>query len=300
MAFDVNKWLTEDMGFTADEAKAMLPSFTPERISKLEAGHLRQADYSRAMNDLKKSQDDLTAANTRLNEEMAEWARVQAEGTGITKKMRDDLEAAQLKVTQLTQRVTRIATDAGLDPAKALDGIDQAPLKPPTSPAPDLTGYARTDDINRQLGSLANMALTLPAELYAIATEHQQLFNQPLDVRPITREIETRASTRNNQKSLDPRQIWEELHKVPDRRTEIAAAERKAAEDAAYERGVNDARSQQVVPGSHTVPGAHAPIFGQKGRESVLKRPQPGQTVNAAAAALRTGKYRKEGAGSST
>jgi hypothetical protein len=112
--------------------------------------------------------------------------------------------------------------------------------------------------------------------------------------------LQTRASTKGNQKSLDPRVIWEELHKVPEVRTEHAKKEHDAEIAAAEQRGREAALSESVLPGSHTAPGTHAPIFGNKTRESALKRPQPGETVRNAAAAFRTGKYRqgKEGAGS--
>lgn len=295
MAIDPVKWLKEDMGFSDDEVKELAPKFAGEKLTKLEGGYLRQSDYSKQMDALKKAQTDLAAANDRLNTEMAEWATVQANGEQITKKMRDDLDAAQLKVTQLTSRVTRIATDAGLDAAKALEGIDQVipPTKKDDVPQlPDLSGYARRDD----LGGLANMALTLPAELQSIADEHFDLTGKRLDTRTIVKEIQTRATTKGNTKSLDPREIWEEAHKIGDLRE---ARDKKAHDDeiaAAVERGRQQAASEYATPGQAPA-GRHAPAFrvGEDGktRESVLHRPQPGTGTNAAVSALRSGKYRQ-------
>lgn len=298
MALDVVKWLKEDMGFSDAEVTELTPKFTGDRVAKLEGGYLRQSDYSKQMDALKTSQQQLSEANERLNTEMAEWATVQASGDKITKRMRDDLEAAQLKVTQLTSRVTRIATDAGLDPTKALEGVDVV-VKPPdtTTPTPvDLSGYVKRDDI----GGLANMALTLPAELQSIADEHFDLTGKRLDTRTIVREIQARASTRGNTKSLDPREIWETDHKIPELR---ATAAQKVHDDeiaAAVERGRQQAVSEYATPGA-TPQGRHAPAFrvNDKGEaaSSVLKRPQPGQTVNSAVAALRSGKYRQDRSG---
>jgi len=294
MALDVVKWLQEDMGFSADESKELAPKFTP-KADAIEKGYLRQADYSKNMNELKTSQTALADANERLNAEMAEWATVQATGEKVTKKMRDDYEAAQLKVTQLTNRVTRLATDAGLDVTKALEGIDQTPPKKPdeNQPAPvDLSGYVKRDD----LGGLANMALTLPAELQSIADEHFELTGKRLDTRTIVREIQARATTKNNQKSLDPREIWEAEHKIADLRS---ARDKKAHDDeiaAAVERGRQQAASEYATPGQAPA-GKHAPAFrvspDGKPHESVLHRPQPGTSTNAAVAALRSGKYRQ-------
>lgn len=297
MAFDVSKWLKEDMGFSDDEIKDLAPKFTP-KADVLDKGYLRQSDYSKNMDGLKKAQTDLAAANDRLTAEMAEWATVQAANEPITKKMRDDLEKAQLKVTQLTSRVERIATDAGLDPAKALEGIDQVvPPKKDDQPPVDLSGYVKTGD----LGGLANMALTLPAELQSIADEHFDLTGKRLDTRTIVREIQARAGTRGNQKSLDPREIWMEQHNIQTLRDDRSKKQHDDEISAAEARGREAALSEMAVPGS-TPPGRHAPVFhttSGKPRESVLQRPQPGTTVNAAVGALRSGKYRT-GSGSKT
>jgi hypothetical protein len=295
MAFDVTKWLKEDMAFSDAEIAELAPKLTP-KADALEKGYLRQSDYSKNMDALKKSQTDLSAANDRLTAEMAEWATVQAKNEPITKKMRDDLDAAQLKVTQLTSRVERIATDAGLDPAKALEGIDQVVVKKDEPPPVDLSDYVKRGDLT----GLASMSLNLPAELQSIADEHHELTGKRLDTRTIVRELQTRAGTKGNTKTLDPREIWEEQHKIPELR---ATRDKKVHDDeiaAAENRGREAALSEIAVPGS-TPAGRHAPVFQNrenKPRESVLKRPQPGTTVNAAVGALRSGKYRSGGTGS--
>lgn len=293
---DVKAFL-KDLNFTDAEITELAPKFdTPERVEALKKGQLRLSDYSKSMDGLKKDQDALKTASARLDAEMAEWATVQAQGGEITKKMRDDLDAAQLKVTQLTSRVTRIATDAGLDVTKALEGIEQEPVKKvdPPAPAIDLTGYVKADTI----GVLTDFMLTLPAELDAIAREHFDLTGQYLDTRGIVTEIKARSATRGNQKPLDPRAIWEEQQQIPTKRQEKATRDHDAEITAAEQRGADRVRTEQALPIPPST-GVRSPVLrGIEGKthESVLKRPVPESAVRSAAAALATGKYRKPAA----
>lgn len=297
-------WMKTDLGITDDEAKILDPLLTDARVKKLDEGHLRQQDYSKKMNELTGAQGKLDEANTRLEAEIAEWATVQANGEQVTKKMREDLDAAQLNVTKLQQVVRRVATDAGVDPEKALEGVTVV-VKPQNEPPapPDLTGYVKSGDLNTQLGSLASMALRLPGIFAKIGREHRALTGQDLDEQAIVAEIERRAGTKGNQKSLDPIAIWEEQHEIPAKRTAAAKKQHDEEITAAEARGEERAMSQMATPGV-TPQGRHAPVFQRadgKERKSVLERPQPGTTVNAAVTALRTGKYRSgEGGGKKT
>ena len=71
MAFDAKAFLLE-AGLSEAEAAELAPKFDGERSKKLEGMVLRQSDYSRSMNDLKKAQGDLSAANDRLTQEIAD------------------------------------------------------------------------------------------------------------------------------------------------------------------------------------------------------------------------------------
>lgn len=291
MAFDVKKWLKEDMGFSDAEVGELAPKLEA-KADVLEKGQLRQADYSKHMNALKVEQDKLDKANENLNAEMVALATVQADGGKVTAKMREDLQKAEQDVLKLTHTVRKVATDAGLDPEEVLKGT--AVVVPVVAPvAPDLTGYLKSEDFNKHAQQLANIALTLPAELMAIAQEHFDLTGQRLDTRTIVAEIQTRAGSRNNQKSLNPREIWEETHKIPDVRATKSKTEFDAAIKAAEDRGREAERSQQQIPGSHTPEGRHSIVFMRE-HKSAVERPQPGTTVGAAVAALRSHKYREQ------
>ena len=296
---EAKAWLKE-IGFDDAAVEEMAVKFTAAQLEKIAEGYMRQDDYSRQSNELQTAQQALIDAQTALNAEMADWATIQAQGGQATAQMQRDLEVAQAKVATLTQRVTNIATQAGLDPDKALEGIDVTTKPttppPPAAPAIDETKFVSRDDFNRGYGELAQAMLRVPVALLKIGREHTQLFGAPVDEQAIIDEIQTRAATRGNKKSLDPIVIWEELHNVPAKRVEVAAAERQRDIAAAEQRGREAALSEISVPGAHTPTGRHSPIFGGAERKSVLERPQPQGTVNAAAGALRSGKYRQPAA----
>lgn len=281
----------------ADFTDEQLTGLSKKQLEALADGYMRQSDYDRAMNDgkaeIKKAQDELEAANQRLNVEMAEWGKVQAEGGKVTKAMQERADRAEADVLRLTQTIQRVAGEVGLDASKLLGEITP-PQPKPAPAAPDLSGYAKLDDVNTQLGALANMSLTLPATLFTLAQEHQSLFGSPLNAQAIVEEIKSRAETRGNRKSLDPRAIWEELNKVSDARKQAEDKRIEKIKSDEFERGRQAAISESAIPGQTTSPGRHSPVFGEQGRKSVLERPQPGQRVNAAAAALRSGKYREK------
>ena len=299
LVLKAEEWL-KGIGFSDVEVAEMQATYTPERMVTIAEGYMRQTDYDRTMDEgnatLATAQADLQAANARLNTEMAEWATYKNDGKDATAKMEKDLESAQTRVTQLTSRITKLATDAGVDP-KTILGDEGGGTPPVGDLKPDLSGYVKADDldaaINKRLGNLASGILDVPAELFQLGQEHQALFGEALDTRPVVAEIKKRAGTANNHASLDPRAVWEEMHEVVAKREEVATAAHDAEIAAAVEKGRQEARSEQAIPGSITAPGRHAAIFGDGERKSALERPQPLSTVNAATSALRSGKYRQ-------
>lgn len=298
MAFDTKAWLKE-IGFDDAAIAELAPKFEP-MAAALEKGQLRQSDYSKMADALKKDREALTAEQTKLQEandalsaEMATWAQLTAEGKQASEKQIADLRAAQDSVAKLTDTVKSLATKAGVDPTKALEGVVPAtpPATPPGGPAvpPDFdpTKFMPAE----AAATLANLSITMPAELAAIAHEHHELTGEWVDPRKIVTEIQTRAQTRGNQKSLDPRTVWEELFEIPTKREAKATADHDAEIKAAEARGREQALSEAPIPGQ-TRAGNRAPVFAQE-HKSALDRPQPGDTVSSAAAAFRTGKYRQ-------
>lgn len=291
MAFDTKKFLMDDMGFSEAEAAEMLPKFTEERAAKLEKGYLRQSDFSRQSDALKKEREKLAAAEERMALEIAEWGRVEAGSRSEREAVQARADKAEQDVLRLRQSVQRLATQAGVDPAKALEGLEgEPPVKKTEEPPAIDARYVPRE----QFGAFANAALDVPAELQMLGEEHRELFGKPLDTRQLVAELKTRANTRGNTKSLDLRTIWEEQHGVPAKREELSKAKYDADIKAAEARGREAALTEASLPGQPPPGRSASPVLrtpdGQA-RTSVLQRPQPNQTVNRAVSALRSRKY---------
>lgn len=295
-AFDIKRWLAEDLGIAGDDLALVETKLTPV-AGKIGEGVLRQQDYSRAMNEINTTKTELAEANRRLTEEAAEWATLTAAEKQAAQGQRAALEAAQTKVAALTNRVKTIAANAGIPEQQALEGIDTTVTQPPpTPPANTPPADDRFDQFGRQLNGIAAMALTLPAELQAIAEDHRDLTGERLDTRGVAAEIQKRASTRGNTKSLDPRQVWEEMHGIPAKREAKEKEKFDAAVAAAREEGRTQGLSEAALPtGSREA--RHSPVLVQAANsQSRIQRPQPQTAVSGAVAAFQSGKYR-QGAG---
>lgn len=290
-------WLVKDLGVTEEVAKTLLPTLEAS-IPKIESAVLRQSDYSRNMNELKALQKKHEDASTALNEEIAAWTNMTAAEKANATDLQNKLHASQADILKLTQTIESLAAATGQDAKAILEGAKVVvPKKSDEPPAVDLTGYVKADDLQSTITALTNMQFKLAPQLMKIAAEHSKLTGEELDVEAITAEILNRAQTKGNQKSLDARHVWEEIHGIPAKRE----AKQKEAHDAeiaaAVERGRQEALSQQI-PGATQPQGKHSIVFTKPDgtpRTSVLERTAPQSTALAAASALRSGRYRQAG-----
>jgi len=302
MAIDLRAWLTE-IGVAADKIDTVLPIIEPT-AANIEKATLRQSDYSRVMNDVRTQQTALDAANQRVNNELLEVAEMRAAGEPITAKMRTDLENSQAEVARLSSRLNTLAVQAGIDPATIVPV--QAPPQRTDAQAVDLSGYVKTDEVNRQLGQFADYFVTFPAELQSIAQEHFDLTGERLDARTIAAEIRTRAGDKHNRradgtlvKPVDARSIWEEKHDIATKRAAKATSDMDARLNAAREEGRQQVRTEAALPGATPI-GHHAPVFKRPGDAQAPKTPRPSQSahndrISGAAAAIATHRYRPAG-----
>ena len=283
MAFDVEKWLTDEMGFTAEEAKSLAPSFT-SRSDKLEKGYLRQSDYSRQMNDLKKLEQQLADNNEKLNADMAEFATLTAGEQEQATALRRRIEQAEEKAFKLTQRIEAVAAEPGRDVKELLGEIEPAPKPKKEEPA-----AFDPKPLQQQIGGVANYLLDLNAVIDDIADEHQRLTGQRFNRREFIAGIKADIAAGKTD-NIDPVRRWEQKFDIPTKRTEAAnkAVEDRIAAARAEERAA--VLSEQALPGEPR-PGEHAPVF-RVGGESKVHRPQPGSRLTGAISALATGKYR--------
>lgn len=284
MAFDTRAWL-KDLGFTETEILDLEPKFSA-RADNLEKHQLRQSDYSRFVNEYKQKQDQLAAdykaKDDKLTQEMTDWANVQATTAEEARQKQAALDTLEQEKLKLTQAVTRLAEQAGVDPKTVLAG-QEPPPKPPEPPKP-----FDPAPVYGAIGGIADFMLGLMGSMPAMADEHYRLTGERLDSRKLVDEIKTRAAKKE---PVDPVAIWESVYDIPTKRE---AARVKAHDDeikAAEQRGREAARSEMAIPGTQA-PGVHAPVFHSE-RKSALQRPQPGGNTARFASALASGKYRQ-------
>lgn len=296
---EIKKWLMEDMGFSEEEITKgdLVTLFTP-RVVKLEEGFMRQSDYDKLTNEhkatIKTQQDELQAAQKRLDEEVAEWAVVQANGKQATDKMRTDYEAAQNDVLRLQQALQRTATTHGLNYDDLVKGIEvKTPVKKDEPPPVDTSKFVTLE----QYQALGRMAITVPAQLDRIQREHFELTGEYINPEELTAEVMTRSGTKGNQKSLELRDIWEEKYDIKAKRDAKAKKDHDDEIAAAEKRGREAALSEAALPGgAPPSTGHHSPVFRRE-HTPALQRPTAGLPNQAAVTALRSGKYRQQPAG---
>ncbi len=295
MAFDIKKFLAEDLKLNEAELAAVLPTMTADRVAAIEANIGLRADLSAGNDSIKKVQGELATANERLNNEMAEWASLSAKEKTEATELRTSLEAARVRATQLETRLTTLAQQHGVDPKPLLDGavVVPEPKKHVAQDDPD-PRYISTTAYAQGL----SYAIDLPAALIDIQDQHRELTGERLDTRALTAEIKERAKKGGE---VDPFKVWEEKYGIAEKRTVKAKADYDRDMAAAEARGEERVRTQQALPTAST-PGRHAPAFGRRDdkgaiqpRTSALNRPAPMSTAMNAAAALASGKYRKTG-----
>jgi hypothetical protein len=297
MAFDVAKWLKDEMKFSDAEATEMAAKFSGERASALEAGYASASDRATIAanrDDANRVKADLEAKTAKLNAEIAEWATLTTAEKGQADDLRASLEASQAEVLRVRQVAERVAAQAGVDlktllPAEPVKKVEE-PVKFDTSKFVDRDTFS----------TLSRYTLEASAAMPYIAEEHRELTGKRLDTRTLMAEIQKRATQPNA--VMDPVKIWEEMHSIPALR-ETKAAEARAAEISAAEtRGEERARSSMAVPGAHQTrsvrPSPVLSVRQENGqfatRTSALKRPIPQSTVMSAASAFRSHKYREK------
>lgn len=272
--FDIKKWLKDDLGFTDAELTPEFIALMEPRAAKVEQGYLRQADYSRFVNEYKAKSDGLT-------QEIADWTETQANTAAEVEARREALETLEQEKLVLTQAATRLAEESGLKLEDVLKGV-KIETKPPVATVEKFD----PTPVYAQVGNVAKYLLDFATELPMIAAEHLALTGEPLNTRALRAEIEARAARKEN---TSPVEVWEAMYGIGEKRTAKNVADRAAEITAAEARGREAAKSEAAIPGSNPV-GTHAPVFAN--RTSVLQRPQPGRNTAGFAQSLAKGTYR--------
>lgn len=205
---------------------------------------LMRGDYTQKTQQLADQRKQLEA---EVNNVLQERADLAAWRKGVDEKYQKavrDLEAARITQNQFEQRIRTIADQNGLDPAQLLDGIAVSNPQNGNGALANGAGangaagnpqYLTQADIdkllNQKFGELGILASGVPAELFDIAFEHQQLTGKPL-----SGAVELWRTAVKEGKSL--RDKWEGQYSIPqlrkDKEREQIRAEERAKLDAEY------------------------------------------------------------------
>jgi hypothetical protein len=238
---------------------------------KIKEGQLRQSDYSKKMAAIQTKQEELTTADRRLTEELAEWSRLKAEGNVEAETLQRQIEQHQQEKLAMEQALARAARDAGKEakdywkPSAATPDTPK-PVSPPVVPPNVLT--------KDEFGAAAAFFLDVPVTLQTIAAEHQALTGQPFNSEQFLAQMREAASSKKSVfgSGKDVRAFWEQTWDIPAKRQAQAdaklAADLKAAEDRGYQR----ARTEEATPTAHPA-GTRAPVFQRTGPDGQAPTP---------------------------
>lgn len=292
MALELTSWLVS-LGISKEKADAIAPDLAPAQKA-IEEGVLRQEDYSRKMGEINKLQADFEKNNTRLNEDIAEFAQMTADEQAGATALRNRIEVAERKAFDLTQKITRHAEAQGIDPKTILGDVEPA-AEPTKAAAAAYDDSKLRGDINNTIGGVANYFLEIAGSIDDIAREHEELTGERFDRKKFIAGIKADIANKKTD-NLDPVRRWEGMYGIPEKRTASAQKNREQEVAKAREEGRIEGLSQASLPGgSNTGSGDHnSPVFRTTNvtNGSVLKRPQPSTRLTGAIAALNSGKYR--------
>lgn len=295
MALDTKAWM-KSVGFSDEKIAQLLPEFEPVAAG-IEKQVLMQSDYSREMDKLRKLGDDIAARDAKLTDDMTEWAEMSSAEKAANGDLKKAIDDANAKIYTLTQKATRLAEQAGVDPKEILGDGD---VKPPEKKEP--VAFDSTP-LQRQIGGIAEYMIGLAGDLPYIASEHERLTGEKFDARAFTAQIKADiAGGKATPEILDPVARWEKQFDIPAKR---AAAGEKAIEDRIATARAEERTavlSEQALPGggAHRTPhGGAAFKTTSQTTGSKLARPQPSHRLAGAVAALNNGTYRTGGRGKS-
>lgn len=202
-----------------------------EISTELEAGYLRQQDYTRKTQELastrQKIQSDWEVANGEYQRMLKEHEDMQASLTS-TQREKDEaaakLAAAEAKLKEVPQ----------LDPSK----------------------YLTQEQVHQEMQKLAAGFNAYTGRVLKVQREHSKLFGEDLDPEELMREAAASGKA--------PDEYWNEKFKVADKRKEIAeAAEAKKLAEA-EQKGYQKRLSEEANPATRELKTSEIPFYTPK------------------------------------
>lgn len=289
-------------GNVSDEAynqiKASLES-NSKADEYVKGSALRQADYSKKMDDVREAQKAAADATNALATKQAEVVRYQIEVAnwkdGAETKYKqtvDESEKLERRASAATARLRAIAMANGLDPAEVLKDIDIIPTEEVNrqnmTQNIDTSKFLTQEQFEVNVKKAVSESAVIEAAIYDVASEHKRLFGQDL---PNARELVQGALA--SKQTLT--QFWENKFKVPEKRAEAAETAFNERVNKAVEEKTSKFLSEQALnqSGQHMTPGnINSPVFRPDVLKPISADHQSGAGISAAIAAAASGKYR--------
>lgn len=264
-------WLQQlkEQGKLSDEQLASIQSsLTPESLEFVGSSTLRQEDYSRHMEQLKRDKQEY---EQHINA-VTDW-KVQAEAEYF--QMQTAKATAEAENTRLKALATEYVPESELGKVTTVT----TKVNEPVQAQFDTSQFVKTEDAQ---AAMLN-TIKVQSQLLAIAAQHQKLYGEPLDdVELVDRAIANKRDIKTE---------WETHYKVADRRAEIVATQQEAHDQKIREEERTRVLSELKLP--ETRPGVpRSPVMSlaaEKPAEGTAER-QTG--LQAALEAYGAGTYR--------
>lgn len=215
--------LLDELGISGDDrAKAEEAFSIPSLADGVRKGFMRQSDYSRKQDELKKKSDQLEANWKKANDEYL--------------RMQTDLESTQAERDAAAAKLT--------DAEKKLSEAPQI----------DLTKVLTPDQFQEKMNTYAAGQTAYFSDVLEIIADHASLFpGEKLNPKQLIRESMEAKKT--------PADYWSEKYKVEEKRTELAAAAETKKQQEWEEKGYKKRLDEEANPATRTLSSSKNPFY---------------------------------------
>lgn len=225
MPVDLSQWI-KGLGLPETEQKTVLEAIGKggdAALKYIEGNQLRQDEFSRKLDDVKKKEEDLAKAITEENKfhtELAGWKK------GSEKRLADAVaarEAAERRLQTARDKAKEIATEHDI-PAETLEALFEGVAATPNNNEPP--ARREPENTDPDLAPVTVGAFRAEARAYArfaalipsLEREHYRLFGENAAAPDWEKMIEETVAARG---AKTIKQVYEETFKVSEKREEI-------------------------------------------------------------------------------
>lgn len=309
--FTLDQWLADiaaDNSLTKEEIQSLSTILGKDKVqAKLRNQVLMQRDYSRKTQELADQRKQVEQDVNEILAERADLAKWKGTVDSQLQKAYSDLDSERTTAAQFRARMQTISDKTGIPLDDLMQGLPAAKAatsdavvdatrtgsgNPPNNGGSlDPTKFTTREDFNR----VVQANPLLQAEMFDLASEHQELFGKPLKLEYTDqrgnrfvgmRALVAKASEYNRtnpNKTMSLRETWESEFKVPAKRDELLRESIRTEERGKLDAEYKTKLSSEILNGT---PGRTSPLPDQP--KSVLfdqKRDQRTPAEREAAAA---------------